>query len=479
MLGKKPLKIQFIISFIMIIVLSIIATIITYFAGYKIYEVIEYKNIYPDNYYERKVLDIEKYIRKTSIDFFSSNGKQSLDKIIPKEGIKYQVVNENGSIIYGTCSEKIINSRQELYEKINNNLALKGRYIRLVPIFNSEGKIVGGISLLYELKPYYVNSTDKIWIMPLFIIIIFSPFIYIILFTLFFSNKFQNSIGKPLNMLIQAAKEVKKKNLDFSVDYSADNEIGKLCEAFNEMKSELKISLISQWKIEQERHEMVETLAHDLKTPLSIINGYTESLLDGNYKDNEKLIRYLNVIKENTDKGSKLIKEMLYAAEIEDNIMEINNSLVDIKAFMNIKKESYEMICKDKKIKFSVDVQYKDEYKKFCSIDILKLERIIDNVVLNSISYTPEYGEIDIQVYVEDTNIKFVVQDTGKGFSSKDLPNIFYKFYRGDNARGLKNGNAGLGLYIAKKLAEIHGGNIKAFNSEFGGAFVEFTLKNI
>ncbi|AJA46526.1 integral membrane sensor signal transduction histidine kinase [Clostridium pasteurianum DSM 525 = ATCC 6013] len=479
MLEKKSLKAQFVMSFILVIIFSIIPTIITYFIGYNIYIAVEYKNIYPANYYERKASDIGDYLKEKGIETLDIREKQALDKLIPAEGIKYQVINENAKVIYGTDREKIIADSADLYKKVNTRIGLKGRYVNIIPILDTKGKMAGVVSLSYMLKPYYVNSADKIWMIPLSIIIIFSPFIYIIFFTIIFSSKFQHSIGKPLNMLIQAAKEVKRKNLDFSVDYTADNEIGKLCEAFNEMKSELKISLISQWKIEQERHEMVETLAHDLKTPLSIIKGYTESLLDGNYRDNEKSIRYLNVIRENTDKGSNLIKEMLYAAEIENTNMEINSSSVDIEAFMKIKEESYEMICKDKKIKIKVNIDYKNNYKISCSIDILKLERILDNIVLNSIYYTPEEGKININVYVEDKNMKFTVQDTGKGFSSKDLSNIFYKFYRGDKARSSKNGNAGLGLYIAKKLVEIYGGSIKAFNSESGGACVEFILKMI
>jgi signal transduction histidine kinase len=461
--------------------LSLIATTVTYFVGTSIYGILEYKKLYPANYYEGKIPHIENYLRKKGIVILNSEEKQSLNKAIPLQGIEYQVMNEDGNRIYGTDNEKIINNREELYEKINtkidNNIGINKKYTKIIPILDSEGKIRGAIALSYMLKNYYVNTEDKIWITPLFVVIIFSPFIYITIFSLLFSKKFEKNIGKPVNILIQASKNVKNKNLDFNIDYNADNEIGRLCGAFSEMKSELKKSLISQWRIEQERHEMVEALAHDLKTPISIIKGYTESLLEDNYNDKQKLIRYLNVIKENTNKGSRLIKEMLYAAELEDIDTELCTNLVDMNSFMSIKKESYEMIGKEKRIIFIVNVSCEYNYKRSCSLDISKLERILDNIVLNSIHYTPEYGEIAINAYINDKIIKFTVKDTGKGFSSKDLSNIFNKFYRGDQSRSSKNGNSGLGLYIAKKLVELHEGSIKAFNLEQGGACIEFILR--
>lgn len=477
MLEKKSLKIQFIIIFILIIVMSLIATIITYYAGYSIYGMIQYKKIYPVNYYERKIPDIENYIRNKGIIILNIKEKQYLDKIIPSEGIKYQIMNESGHMIYGTDDKQIINSKEELYNKINTNITSYGRYIKIDPIVDSEGKIIGAVSLSYMLKIYYINIWDRIWVIPLFSMIIFSPFIYIILFTLLFARKFEDNIGKPVNMLIQASKKIAQKNLDFNINYKADNELGRLCEAFNVMKSELKESLISQWRIEQERHEMVEAIAHDLKTPLSIIKGYVESLLEGNYNDKQKLIKYLNVVKENTDKGSELIKEMLYAAELEGYDAGVYTVKLDIDSFMIRKKENYELIGKDKNINFKVNVNYEKYYKKTCSLDVVKLERILDNIVLNSIHYTPKHGEIIINVDVNDKSIKFTVQDTGKGFSNKDLLSLFNKSYKGDKSRNSKNGHAGLGLYIARKLVEIHGGSIKAFNSEYGGACIEFTLR--
>ncbi|QNB47816.1 hypothetical protein BR63_17030 [Thermanaerosceptrum fracticalcis] len=263
---------------------------------------------------------------------------------------------------------------------------------------------------------------------------------------------------------------------DFNIDYFADNELGRLCEAFNEMKNELKESLISQWKAEQERHEMVQALAHDLKTPLSVIQGYVESLLESSHIDTQKTKKYLQVIKDNANKGAELIKEMLYAAELETSGVELNIVPVDIYSFLKQKKESYEMMAKNKKINFKVDVTYGNQAEIICPIDAAKLERILDNIVSNSIRYVPEHGTITINADIACDNIRFKVCDTGKGFSSKDLSNLFNKFYRGDESRSSKDGHAGLGLHIAKRLVEMHGGSIVAFNARDSGACIKFDL---
>ena len=476
MLEKKPLKSQFVITFVLIIISSIIATIATYYTGYVIYAKNEYKRIYPANYYEKRIPDIEGYIRKAGVTLLQESEKQLLEKVIPSEGLLYQVVDEYGNIIYGTYDKKLLNGKEDLYNKLNTTIGKDGRYVKIIPVIDSQGKISGAVSLSYTLTPHYKSMSDNILLAPLLIIVAFSPFIYIVVFTLLFSKKFAANISKPVDMLINASKKVKEKDLDFNIDYYANNELGRLCEAFNEMKNELKGSLLSQWKAEQERQEMVQALAHDLKTPLSVIQGYVESLLESNYADTQKTKKYLQVIKDNVNKGVHLIKEMLYAAELETSDAELNIVPVDIYSFLMQKKESYEMMANNKKIHFKVDVTCGSQEGITCPVDVVKLERILDNIVSNSIRYVPEYGTITINADITCDKIIFKICDTGKGFSNKDLSNLFNKFYRGDESRSSKDGHAGLGLYIVKRLVEMHGGSITAFNEKDGGACIIFDI---
>ncbi|GAB7388051.1 hypothetical protein BSNK01_18880 [Bacillaceae bacterium] len=249
-----------------------------------------------------------------------------------------------------------------------------------------------------------------------------------------------------------------------------------LCEAFDEMKNALKESLTTQWRAEQERQEMVAALAHDLQTPLSAILGYAEALLEGK-EDRQKGKKYLQVIKENANKGAKLIREMLYAAELEHSAAGLELVPVDLHAFLLQKKESYELMARKKRIRIRVDINYENEERKILFLDEAKLERILDNIIMNSIRYTPEHGTIAIQADIARDDLRITVCDTGKGFSGQDLANLFHPFYRGNESRTSKGGHAGLGLYIAKKLAEMHGGRMKAYNAKGGGGCVELVVK--
>ncbi|MBA4603076.1 HAMP domain-containing histidine kinase [Thermoactinomyces sp. AMNI-1] len=476
MLEKKSLKTQFIITFVLIILLSIIATIVTYFAGFILFTQIEYKKVYPANYPEKMIPDLEDYIRREGTLLLNKRNRNLLEQRVPSKVILYQVVDENGEIIYGTEHHKILNGKEDLYNKVNTTIKMDGRYAKMIPVFNSRGKISGAISLSYAITPYYPETSDKIWFTFVFMVIIFSPFIYIVVFTFAFSRILAKNTGKPVNMLIDAIRKVKEKDLDFDLDYRAENELGKLCEAFDEMKNELKKSLMSQWKAEQERQEMVQALAHDMKTPLSVIQGYTESLLDNGSGNAEQTANYLRVIKEKADQASELIREILYAMELERSGEDIHAVSIDIRSFLMKKKESYEMISRDKKIVFEVNVSCQNRGEAIFPVDVGKLDRILDNVISNSIRYTPENGRIRINADMARDRIHFKICDTGKGFSRKDLSNLFRKFYKGDEARSHKNGHVGLGLYIAKKLVEMHGGSIAAFNDNDRGACVAFDL---
>jgi signal transduction histidine kinase len=276
-------------------------------------------------------------------------------------------------------------------------------------------------------------------------------------------------------MLMTAAQKIGERNLDFSIDYHSKNEIGKLCDAFTNMREELKRSLSAQWKIEQERTEMVEALAHDLKTPMSVIQGYAEALLNSAPTDRDKHRKYLSVIRENAKRASDLVRKMQYSSELEIYGMELNLREVNIKHFLEQKAKDYELQAKQKRIQIVSD--FAGVPGGLRRIDPEKLERVLDNIVNNSLQYTPDGGSITITAKEEQEEIRFEISDSGPGFNPQDLPKIFEKFYRSDSARRSAQGNSGLGLYICKQLIEKLGGSIQASNCDPLGAKIAFTIK--
>ncbi|MDI2878874.1 HAMP domain-containing histidine kinase [Clostridioides difficile] len=458
-------------TFIFIIIASIVATVITYVFALYLYIHSLNKDIYPPNYYERQVPRIEKYINEKNITLLSQSNEEGLKRTIRGDDMLYQVVDNNGNILYGTNPKKLFKTKEELFNNFINKTVRKGGYIHTVPIKGDNGKIEGAVILFYQVKITFANIRGR-FVFAVIIMALFSPFLYIVGFTRWLSKRFVKNINQPLHLLIDASKKIKEKDLDFEIDYYSDNELGKLCSAFSEMKDELKGSLSAQWKMEQERVEMVEALAHDLKSPLSIILGYTDALIGNNTDDNEKLHRYLTVIRENTEKSAALVQKMQYTSDLEKSNIQLNFVPINLPEFLRQKVQDYELQAHQKEVELILKMQ--GNIQSPIQIDVDRLTRIFDNIISNSLQYTPSGGNISITVKDEKNCISYEICDSGRGFSSKDLKKALDKFYRGDEARQTKGGHSGLGLYIVKQLVEQLGGSVKIENSKSGGACVKF-----
>lgn len=468
---NQSLITQFRHTFIFIIIASIVATVITYVFALYLYIHSLNKDIYPPNYYERQVPRIEKYINEKNITLLSQSNEEGLKRTIRGDDMPYQVVDNNGNILYGTNPKKLFKTKEELFNNFINKTVRKGGYIHTVPIKGDNGKIEGAVILFYQVKITFANSRGR-FVFAVIIMALFSPFLYIVGFTRWLSKRFVKNINQPLHLLIDASKKIKEKDLDFEIDYYSDNELGKLCSAFSEMKDELKGSLSAQWKMEQERVEMVEALAHDLKSPLSIILGYTDALIGNNTDDNEKLHRYLTVIRENTEKSAALVQKMQYTSDLEKSNIQLNLVPINLPEFLRQKVQDYELQAHQKEVELILKM--KGNIQSPIQIDVDRLTRIFDNIISNSLQYTPSGGNISITVKDEKNCISYEICDSGRGFSSKDLKKALDKFYRGDEARQTKGGHSGLGLYIVKQLVEQLGGSVKIENSKSGGACVKF-----
>ncbi|HGM1477806.1 TPA: sensor histidine kinase [Clostridioides difficile] len=468
---NQSLIAQFRHTFIFIIIASIVATVITYVFALYLYIHSLDKDIYPPNYYERQVPRIEKYINEKNIALLSQSNEEGLKRTIRGDDMLYQVVDNNGNILYGTNPKKLFKTKEELFNNFINKTVRKGGYIHTVPIKGDNGKIEGAVILFYQVKITFANIRGR-FVFAVIIMALFSPFLYIVGFTRWLSKRFVKNINQPLHLLIDASKKIKEKDLDFEIDYYSDNELGKLCSAFSEMKDELKGSLSAQWKMEQERVEMVEALAHDLKSPLSIILGYTDALIGNNTDDNEKLHRYLTVIRENTEKSAALVQKMQYTSDLEKSNIQLNLVPINLPEFLRQKVQDYELQAHQKEVELILKMQ--GNIQSPIQIDVDRLTRIFDNIISNSLQYTPSGGNISITVKDEKNCISYEICDSGRGFSSKDLKKALDKFYRGDEARQTKGGHSGLGLYIVKQLVEQLGGSVKIENSKSGGACVKF-----
>lgn len=217
-------------------------------------------------------------------------------------------------------------------------------------------------------------------------------------------------------------------------------------------------------RLDNMRKEFVANVSHELKTPLTTVKSYTETLLDGAIEDREISMDFLNVINKESDRMARLVKDLLQLAHLDHKKLDFKFAKFNINNLIDDIVKKLDISFKEKKHKLELKLTEKDI---LINGDKDKIEQVIQNILSNAIKYTPESGIISITTKVEEDYISIEIEDNGIGIPKEDLPRIFERFYRVDKARSRDAGGTGLGLSIAKHIVEEHGGNIY-LDSEVG-----------
>lgn len=282
-------------------------------------------------------------------------------------------------------------------------------------------------------------------------------------------------IIKPLDVLKRATKEMKDGNLNYSISVNSTDEIGQLCEDFEEMRIHLKELIEVKMQYEANSRELLSNISHDLKTPLTAIKGYSEGIIDGVADTPEKLDRYIKTIYTKANDMSSLVDELSLYARIDNNSVPYNFNVIGIDDYFSdcIEELTFELEIKN------IKLLYENLVAPECKVivDTEQLKRVIHNIVGNAVKYMgkPE-GVVKVRVTDLEDMVQVEISDNGCGIAKKDLPNIFERFYRADASRNSKQGGSGLGLAIAKKVIEEHGGSIYATSEVSVGTSIIFTL---
>ena len=283
------------------------------------------------------------------------------------------------------------------------------------------------------------------------------------------------SILRPIGKLQEATKKIRDGNLDFTLEVEDDDEIGQLCQNFEEMRIRLKESTEEKVQYDKESKELISNISHDLKTPITAIKGYVEGIMDGVASSPEKLDKYIRTIYHKANDMDRLINELTFYSKIDTNRIPYTFNKINVKDYFDDCMEEVYTTLLSKNMTLT--------YKNYCDDDVKvivdpdQLKRVINNIITNAIKYTDkEYGQIDINIYDNDAEVKVSISDNGRGIDSESLPHIFDRMYRADSARQSRGGS-GLGLAICKKIVEEHGGNIYATSQLGVGTTIVFTLK--
>lgn len=212
-----------------------------------------------------------------------------------------------------------------------------------------------------------------------------------------------------------------------------------------------------QENLDRMRKEFVANVSHELRTPLTTIKSYTETLLDGALEDKNMTLKFLNVIDSESDRMTRLVKDLLMLSRLDYDKAQWNMKEIDLTKILG--DCVYKMDISAKQKGQSITLEINDEIPSTIG-DKDRIEQVIINIISNSIKYTQEKGKIHVSMWHEGEYINIKVKDNGIGIPKKDMERLFERFYRVDKARSRMLGGTGLGLSIAKQIVGAHKGQI-------------------
>lgn len=347
---------------------------------------------------------------------------QTIEKSFP--GYELKIPTVQGTLEYREIPKLVYDSREKKYFleisreiKFSENLPFK--------------------SLQLSIKLNYFQIIVKsILLASLTTTLIFIPLIII----------FSRTIISPISKLSKASRDIASGNLGISIDYNSNDEIGELSKSFNYMSKELA-------DIKRIRDDLLATISHEIRSPLGRIKGYTELFFDLELDKNEKEKYYKSILQE-VDFINNMVGEIIEISRLELGKEEMFKEDIDLAFLLKIINEDFNMR------KSIQDVNYIFNYEDnlFCSVDVDKMRRVLQNIIDNSIK--AKATEIIITAKKVNNEVEVVITDNGIGIPENQIDIVFEKFYRVDKSRDRKTGGFGLGLAICKGIITGHNGKI-------------------
>jgi two-component system phosphate regulon sensor histidine kinase PhoR len=225
-------------------------------------------------------------------------------------------------------------------------------------------------------------------------------------------------------------------------------------------------------KLETIRSDFVANVSHELKTPLTSIKGFVETLLGGALNDKENNRKFLKIIQDHAERLNKLVDDLLSLSHLESSEIRLEREEFSLREQLEKVLEGFKSQLKKK----NIEVKNELAQKFLIKADKHRIEQVLINLIDNAIKFNREEGYI--RIYSEDLNskIKIIIEDSGIGIPEKDIPRIFERFYRVDKARSRELGGTGLGLSIVKHIVELHTGLVSVESTEGLGSKFFFTL---
>lgn len=372
----------------------------------------------------------------------------------------YLVINSQGNVIEGNMKAE------------NQTLALQSwsnpQMNTVQHIFTIE-KETETYLIYYDMNPHFANQfLHRMIPRPdiLFILIFF--FLFVVL-TILTALSFGRKLNTQLAPLINATEAIKNEELAFEIESTKIKEFNDVLNSIDEMRIALKASLQKQWDGEQNRRTQMAALTHDIKTPLTLVKGNAELLLESEIDNESKEL--VTPIHQGARKIEEYLALLMEAATAENPVV-IKKECFDFNAFIHELVNEIQALSNTKQIKFTHRIHV--ETTTFYG-DRNLIYRALMNIADNAMNYA--HHEVHLSLVQKETKLEFIMTDDGNGFSKTSLKQATEQFYTEKQARSGKH--YGMGLFLAKLVAQEHHGHLSLANSsEQKGAVVLFTIQN-
>ena len=353
---------------------------------------------------------------------------------------------DNNKYINAKISDRIVEAvRNGEYEDMGTlDGAYQSRnYIVGVPInYGNSAQIIGAVFICTEAEGFLEFYKD---ILNIFLI----ASILTLVVSFWIVRWLSYDLTRPLRQMSKVAQGVGKGDFSKRVEIISDDEIGNLASVFNDMADSLSHS-------EEVRRNFIANVSHELKTPMTTISGFVDGILDGTIeKVNQE--RYLKIVSSEVKRLSRLVKTMLDLSRIDGENINLNFESVDMSQMVLSIMMTFEDVINRKEIK----INGLDYFKEcFVEADRDMMYQVIYNLVENAVKFTNARGYININMCENNDKVLISLRNSGEGIPEEDIKFVFDRFFKTDKSRSIDKKGLGLGLYIVKKIVNLHGGNV-------------------
>ena len=397
----------------------------------------------------------------------------ALQAICDKNDVNLLVIQLDGIVLFNSSTDKSIqkvNVKTSLHYDLYTAKVEKDFFKITFPVVDDQtNSQVGNAIFLLPKSVVGMENTYEIPHIPLFLMITFLLIIVVLFFNL--KKKMKKDIIQPIQKLSYYSEAILKGDYEQKAEYGRTDEMGEVYAVFDQMRMEIMHHSKRRDAQEKAQKELITTISHEIKTPLTTVKAYIDAISDGVCPDMESVMDYIEVMRSNTDKMTRLVEDLLLHALQELGQISVNPIEQYSKSMLLHMIKPMGHYVRTTGVVFIEPQEIPDV---LIAADANRLEQVISNLITNALKHTSPGDSISIQIEQELEQLKITIADTGEGILPQDMPFIFGRYFKGQvNANNEGNG---LGLSICKHIIEAHNGSISFKSTKGEGTVFNFTI---